>query len=98
MRKLDTVLNINPATMRDPQMRLRVLNMQASAAVSVLNLALKANEAQFRQRSTEGVENLMTQVRAILAQRTPSAADIIAVESAALAAIPHAPPVDQSAD
>jgi hypothetical protein len=51
---------------------LKMLAMQKDAAVSVLHLAMKADEARFRARSEGGLVAILEEVRALREHSTPA--------------------------
>lgn len=50
---------------------LRFLTMQKDAAVSVLNLAIRADEARFRARSEGGLVAILEEVQRLRASTNP---------------------------
>lgn len=50
---------------------IRMLAMQKDAAVSVLHLAIKADEARFRARSEGGLVAILQEVQALRENATP---------------------------
>jgi hypothetical protein len=68
LRKIEDILDLNPAPWDNDYARL--LSIQKDAAASAINMAIKADESRFRAQSDAAIAVILDEVRRLKAGRT----------------------------